>query len=376
VVIGGLSGKMFILNNMQYYISTGFLCGRFNEWLFARRTPEDKPLDEVKYKTLPPWKDGLLIAGELLAKRLYRKSAWLRKKIEPFRWRDKPRLQTAKREEFKQYLREIGVDKGALVMAHTAVSNLRLYDESPDHPSPGGFLAAANNLVNDLLDLAGPTGTLVMPAHAHYQGEDALLNSAQRERAISYDPQSTPCAVGLANELFWRRKGVLRSLHPYNSLAAYGPLAEELLHDNLNHHKPLPQGIYSGYYRFSRKNGIVISIGVPLQNSMTLIHTPEEVRDQDWPIKDFFEERRYLVRINGRDELYVVRQRRPQYGMYCICVRKAFRDLVREGIVHETSVGSVRVDWAWSRDVFDFFMKRNKNSHYPYYGIRTIRAGN
>ncbi len=335
-----------------------------------------KPLPEVTHKTPPRWMDGLLIAGELLAKRLYRQSAWLRKEIELFRWRDKPRVQTAKREELKQYLREIGVNKGALVMAHTAVSDLRLYDESPGRAVPGGFLAAANNLVNDLLELVGPEGTLVMPAHAHYQGEDALLSSKERERTIFYDPQSTPCGVGLANELFWRRKGVLRSLHPYNSLAACGSLADELLHNNLNHDKPLPHGIYSGYYRFSLKNGLVISIGVPLQNSMTLMHAPEEVRDQDWPIKDFFEERRYLVRINGRDEQHVVRQRRPEYGMYCICVRKAFRDLLREGIVHEASVGSVRVNWARSGEVFDFFMTRNKNSHYPYYGVRSIRAVN
>ena len=41
---------------------------------------------------------------------------------------------------------------------------------------------------------------------------------------------------------------------------------------------------------------------------MTLIHVAEEVRDQDWPIKDFFEEVRYIVRVNGRDEQHVVRQ--------------------------------------------------------------------
>ncbi len=233
-------------------------------------------------------------------------------------------------------------------------------------------MTTANNLVNDLLDLVGPTGTLVMPAHAYYQVQDALSSPAQREAVISYDPLTTPCSVGLANELFWRRKGVLRSQHPFNSLAAYGPLAEELLRDNLNRDEPLPQGVYSGYYRFSQKNGLVISIGVPLQNSMTLIHTAEEVRDQDWPIKDFFQQRRYLVRINSRDELYVVRQRRAEYGMYCICVRKTFRDLVRAGIVRESMVGSVRVDWARSREVLDYFLERNKNSHYPYYAIGSI----
>ncbi|HEY4760575.1 MAG TPA: AAC(3) family N-acetyltransferase [Thermoguttaceae bacterium] len=328
---------------------------------------------ELSRIRLPVWADAFLIPVELLAKRIYWNSAWLRERDERLRWFNKPKLQTAQRGELKQYLRELGVVDGALVMAHTAVSDLCLTEESSSNPASGGFLKEADNLVNDLLELVGPTGTLVMPAHAYYQMADALMPSGGNDRIIHYDPQTTPCAVGLANELFWRRKGVLRSLHPYNSLAVCGPLAEELLHDNLNREKPLPQGTYSGYYRFSQRNGLVISIGVPLQNCMTLIHTPEEVRDQDWPIKDFFEERRYLVRIKGQDELYVTRQSRSEYSMYCICVRKVFRDLVREGIVHETSVGSVRVDWAHSKDVFDYFMARNKNSHYPYYAIGLIR---
>ena len=338
------------------------------------RTLNPLALTEIKRKSLPAWADCVLIAGELLAKRSYWGSAWLRKKIEPFRWSNKPPRQTAAREEFKQYLREIGVADRALVMAHTAVSDLQLLDQSESNPVSGGFLKEASNLVDDLLDLVGPSGTLVMPTHAPYQNDDALLAPSERDRVISYNPQTTPCAVGLANELFRRRKGVLRSLHPFNSLAACGPLAEELFHNNLNRDKPLPQGVYSGYYRFSMKNGLVISIGVPLQNCMTLMHTPEEVRDRDWPIKDFFEERRYMVRINGQDELYVIRQRRPEYGMYCVCVRKAFRDLVREGIVHESSLGTVRVDWAHSREVFDYFMSRNKTSHYPYYATGLIRV--
>jgi len=177
----------------------------------------------------------------------------------------------------------------------------------------------------------------------------------------------------LTNELFWRRKGVLRSLHPYNSLAAHGPLAEELLHDNLNRFKPLPHGAYSGYYRFCQKNGLVFSVGVSLQSSMTLIHSPEEVRDEQWPIKDFYEERTYSIRIDEKDELYTVRQRRPKYAKYCICVHKVFRDLTREGILHESMAGNVRVDWVRSKDMFDLFMDRNKDFPYPYYGLCLAR---
>ncbi len=325
---------------------------------------------------IPNWADGFLIVGELLAKRVYWNCPWLRTGNDFLRWYNRPESQTASREEFKQYLREIGVVEGALVMAHTSVNNLQLFDQSPQTPAKAGFLAAADNLINDLLELTGPAGTLVMPTHPHYELEDAFKTDAQRREPISYDPQTTPGAVGLANELFRRKPGVLRSLHPYNSLAACGPLAEELLRDNLNRDKPLPHGVNSGYYRFSRLNGLVISIGVPLQNSMTLVHCPEEVRDQDWPIKNFFEERKYLIRINGRDELYIVRQRHPKYGTYYCCGRKMFRDLVREGILHETAFGTLRVDWAHSREVFDFIMSRNRNSVYPYYGIWLARLSN
>jgi aminoglycoside 3-N-acetyltransferase len=172
----------------------------------------------------------------------------------------------------------------------------------------------------------------------------------------------------LANELFWRRQGVLRSLHPHNSLAACGPLAAELLRDNLNEHKPLPHGVYSGYYRFCQQNGLVISIGVPLGRYLTLIHVAEEVRDDRWPIPDFFVDHQYLVRIGGHERLWVVRQHGLEYGMFCLCMRKLHRDLLAQGILHEGMVGGVRVDWARAREVFDYMMSRNERSPYPYYG--------
>jgi aminoglycoside 3-N-acetyltransferase len=224
------------------------------------------------------------------------------------------------------------------------------------------------------LELLGPSGTLTMPTHALYQNEDALLSDAERrDHVIFYDPQRTPCWVGLANELFRRRGDVMRSLHPHNPLAARGPLAEELLRDNLNRDKPLPHGVYSGYYRLCQKNGLIISVGISLQNSMSMIHMPEEVRDEAWQIKNFFEERTYRIRIGEKDELYVVRQRKPKYSKYCICVHKIFRDLAREGILHETEVGGVRADWVHGKEVFDYFMKRNEKFPYPYYGLWLAR---
>jgi len=310
------------------------------------------------------WKDALLLVAERVGRQLYWNSRLLRSWARRWCAGGKPAPQVVEREQLKQYLRRIGVREGALVMAHTSVTGLQLTDR--EHPEQvRGFATVAAQLIKDLQELVGPTGTLVMPAHAVYQQQNEY--GWPTDRDVKYDPQRTPCCVGFANELFWRQKGVLRSLHPHNSLAACGPLAEELLQNNLNEHKPLPHGVDSGYYRFCQKDGLVISIGVPLGRYLTLIHVAEEVRDQQWPIPDFFVERRYIVRIDGQDQPWTVRQHRSEYGKFSICMRKLCRDLRAEGILHEGMVGSVRVDWVRAGEVFDYMMSRNKNSSYPYY---------
>jgi aminoglycoside 3-N-acetyltransferase len=144
-------------------------------------------------------------------------------------------------------------------------------------------------------------------------------------------------------------------------------MADELLRDNLNDSQPLPHGVHSGYYRFCQHNGLVLSVGVPLGPYMTLVHVAEDVRDQDWPVPNFWRQRPCVIRIHGDDNRFVVRERRPEYGMFCLCMRKVVRDLKTAGILHETAADGARVDWARSGEVFDFFMSRNRQSSYPYF---------
>lgn len=321
----------------------------------------------TKARKTPWWKDWPLLAAERIARQVYWNSPALRRWVKRVRANRPPRPQVADREALKRHLKEIGVTEGALVMAHTAVTGLCLTSGPAPVLPRANVLATANQLVDDLLELVGPSGTLVMPTHAAYQNEETFVAPAANSPPIRYDPATTPCGVGLANEVFWRRKGSQRSLHPYNMVAARGPLAAELLRDNLNDSKPLPHGIHSAYYRFCQRNGLVVSVGVSLARSMTLIHVAEETRDQQWPIKDFFMERQYVVNVDGRDKTYVVREHRPEYAMFCICERKLMRDLVGEGILHEGTVGTVQVGWAHSAEVVAYILDRNRTSPYPYY---------
>lgn len=310
--------------------------------------------------------DSLMLAGERLSRQVYWSVPWLRSAAKRWRAGRQPPAQRVVRTDLKTYLREIGLVDGALVMAHTSVSGLVLSD-SDDSQTGRGLVAAAAQLVDDLLELVGPSGTLVMPSHAVYQSKNEDAEPPEETRPQRYDPRRTPCDVGLANELFWRRPGVLRSHHPRNTLAACGPCASELMQDNLNDRKPLAHGVDSGYYRFCQKNGLVVSVGIPLGRYMTLVHVAEDVRDEQWRVRDFFVDRKYLVRIGEEDRLCVVRMVRPEYSKFCLCMRKVVRDLLVEGILHEGSCQGVRVDWARADEVLDYMMRRNRRSSYPYF---------
>jgi aminoglycoside N3'-acetyltransferase len=309
----------------------------------------------------------------LLAERMGRQLFWTFPRLR--RWRqNKEKGKTASKQrcqrvELLKYLGEIGVKSGTLAMIHTGINGLEILDEQ-DKPQ-ANVVAQALLLIEDLLGLVGPDGTLVMPTHAKYQ-TDALAKGVGAKSVPVYDPQRSVCSVGLVNELFWRKKGVKRSLFPYNMLAAFGPIADELLRDNLNERRPSPHGKDSGYYRFSQRNGLVVSVGVPLRECITIAHVVEEVRS-DWPIKDFFAEQRYRVVQEGETKEWMVRIRRDDYAKFCYCRKKMGRDLVAEGVIHEGLVGSVRVDWARAGDVYNFFWRKTEVWPYPYYGLWMIR---
>ncbi len=309
-------------------------------------------------------KEAGLVALERLMRQLYWSVPTLR------RWwrrqRSVPRKQVCQRAELRRYLESIGVHAGALVMAHTGMNGVEIHDDKG--MATGNTLAQAQGLLDDLIDLVGPKGTLVMPTHAKYQQDDDADDAGSLPATIVYDSLRTPCRVGLVNELFWRRKGVKRSLFPHNMLAAFGSLADELLRGNLHGGKPSAHGADSGYYRICQHKGFVVSIGVPLRECLTLAHVVEEVRP-DWPIRDFFTERRFcVVQADGTRE-WTIRLRHEKYARFCYCRRKMGRDLINEGVIHEGRVGTVYVDWAKADEIFEFFQRHTTRWPYPYYGI-------
>lgn len=155
-------------------------------------------------------------------------------------------MHSVTREELVRQLHELGVQRGAVLVVHTAFSKIR-----PVEDGPSGLIAA-------LRDALGPNGTLVMPSMS---GDDDHV----------FDPRTTSCpGMGVVAEAFWRSNGVLRSDNP-GAFAAIGPRAGQITAD---HPIDPPHGLNSPVGRAYELDAWVLLLGIG-HNANTTIHLAE-----------------------------------------------------------------------------------------------------
>ena len=166
-------------------------------------------------------------------------------------------------------LRRLGLQTGALVIVHSSLSSL------------GWVCGASVAVVQALMDVITPSGTLVMPTHSGEYSDPAnwehppVPSSWQgpiRESMPAFDPQTAPCrGVGRVPETFRSWPGALRSSHPAVSFAAWGRHAEFVTREHSLDHS-LGEG--SPLARFYELDGRVLLLGVG-HESNTSFHLAE-----------------------------------------------------------------------------------------------------
>jgi aminoglycoside 3-N-acetyltransferase len=166
-------------------------------------------------------------------------------------------------------LRALGLSAGDTVLVHSSASSL-------------GFVAGgAQAVVQALLDVLGPDGTLVVPAHTPDNCDPAGWSNPPvpqawwpviREQAPGFDRARTPSRwIGVIAETVRTWPGAVRSDHPQVSFAALGRRAAEVtdghqLDDALGERSPLG-AIY-------RLDGKVLLLGCD-HDSNTSLHLAE-----------------------------------------------------------------------------------------------------
>lgn len=156
-----------------------------------------------------------------------------------------------------------------ILMVHCSLNALRpMYREGPAE------------LLRCLLDLCGPDRTLAMPAF-FFGGPEGDAERYYRRRP-RFDVRRQPSEMGLLSEVFRRREGVRRSLHPTHSVCALGPLAGEL---TARHHlagttfgEATPFGVMAA------RRTAILGIGTEYFRSLTQVHAAEDLLGGRYPI--------------------------------------------------------------------------------------------
>ena len=158
------------------------------------------------------------------------------------------------KEQLVQQLRSMGIKATDSLLVHSSMKSV------------GEVQGGADTLIDALME-AVSEGMLMMPAHTWKQ--------MSTEYSL-FDPQTEPVCVGIIPELFRKRPGVVRSLHPTHSMAVYGQGAEEYMKGEEERTTPCaPEGCWG---RLKNVKAKILLIGVTHARN-TYIHSIEESYD-------------------------------------------------------------------------------------------------
>ncbi len=258
--------------------------------------------------------------------------------------------------EIQSFLRGAGIKEGDLIVVHSSAEALK-----PTGLGPG-------RIVDQVLGLVGPAGTVAMPAFPRYDAEPqgvARMTADVSDLVLEYNVKRSIPWTGAVPLKLMQRPGAVRSAHPLNTMVALGPLAKAMMERNLEGDKPLPCGINSSW-KFCLDHGAkVIALGVDMAHSLTMIHVAEDCYEDEWPASGWYRDRKFVVVEGDTRKQVPVRERHPKWAMH-YAERTLSRDLKRLGIMSSAMIDGIVVEVLEAKALIDFLNSR-KASGYPYY---------
>ena len=156
------------------------------------------------------------------------------------------------KQQLKDQLESMGLKGDETILIHSSMKAIGAVDGGADT-----VLDAWMEYFKD--------GLLLLPTHT--------WKTVNADNPV-YNPYTTPSCVGLLTNMFMKRDGVIRSLHPTHSMSGYGKnAAEYLAGEEYNNTPCTPGGCYD---RLKEVGGKVLLVGVGLERN-TYIHSVEEV---------------------------------------------------------------------------------------------------
>jgi aminoglycoside 3-N-acetyltransferase len=300
---------------------------------------------------------------EVVARRIYWSSPWLiekvRKKRDPKRTTKRRNQAASTKQTFhkiESFMRSHGVSKGTLLVVHSSASAL----------TPTGY--SPSNIIDRLLEFIGTEGTLAMPAFPWYDREPRGIERMRADVSdleLTYHVRKSVPWTGVIPFQLMNRTEARRSRHPLNTMVAVGPLAKDMMQDNLAGEKPLPCGPGSSWKFCVDHKAIIVALGVDMAHSLTMIHVAEDSYQREWPVKEWYRERKFKIVDESGSVNVVVRERHPKWAIH-FAERTLSKDLKGAGILASTKIDGILVEIIGAEDLLEFLNSR-KATAYPYF---------
>lgn len=192
-----------------------------------------------------------------------------------------------KKEDLINDLKNAGLTPDSAVMVHSSMKAI------------GKVEGGADTVVDAFMEYFAD-GLLMMPEHTWKQ---------MSEQYNVFDSETEPSCVGIITNIFRKREGVYRSLHPTHSIAAYGKNvkggvnAEEYVKNDDEYDTPCnPNGCFG---RIRQQHGYILLVGVTHARN-TYIHSIEESID----VPERFTDKPVIFKVKKDKELKEVRMYR------------------------------------------------------------------
>ena len=154
--------------------------------------------------------------------------------------------------DLKADLTAMGLKGSETVIIHSSLKSIGEVENRAD-----GILDALVEFFKD--------GLLVFPSMSYN-----LVNAKQPVFSV----RDTPCCVSMLPELFRRRPGVIRSLHPTHAVAAIGKDAAEFVAGHEKFDSPAhPESPWGKLYK---RNAVILFVGTGTIHCNTYLHGVEE----------------------------------------------------------------------------------------------------
>ena len=159
------------------------------------------------------------------------------------------------KEDLKEYLKAMGLTGKETILVHSSMKSI------------GEVEGRADTVIDALIEYF-KDGLLLLPTHT--------WKNINEDNPV-YDPAVTPSCVGILTNLFLKRDGVIRSLHPTHSMAGIGVSAKEYLAGEEYNNTPCTPG--GCYDRLKDCGGKILLIGVGNERNTCLLYTSPSPRD-------------------------------------------------------------------------------------------------